>query len=187
MSQLIQGKRAGLIGLIFMLAAGMAFAQSNNETDASSEPQVKIKDRHQDWTVRCKMASQQAFGSGDICEMYQQVDEQESQQTVLEIVIGYPSEGEQPVALFFLPLGIRLPPGVELRVDENEPVRFPIQLCSRNGCRADIELTSALVTQMRAGSEAVLVIADPQGRGVGLPLSLQGFSAALDDVQSSIN
>ena len=185
-----QALLAGTAALVMLLTAPLATAQQDGGVDPSlggqnNDSRAEIRAEHDDWVVRCQPAPEDAFGATELCEMYQQVSEQESQQTVLETVIGYPQGAEQPVALFNLPLGMRLPPGVQLQVDDNEAVRFPVQICLRSGCRADIELDSELVAQMRAGSEAVLTIADPQGRGVELPLSLMGFSAALSDVSAS--
>ena len=192
-----QATRATHIAVLALLAVLLAPAQAQEgdldpslgaeQAESGAEGGAEIRARHEDWVVRCQAAPEDAFGSGELCEMYQQVSEQESQQTILETVIGYPQGAEQPVALFNLPLGMRLPPGIQLRVDDNEALRFPVQICLRSGCRADIELNPELLAQMRAGSQAILTIADPQGRGVELPLSLMGFSAALDDVEASRN
>jgi len=178
---------AAALGLITLFATTSVFAQqeTQGEPTLGAEDQAQaaeITAEHEDWIVRCQPAPEDAFGAGDLCEMYQQVSEQESQQTVLEAVIGYPQDADNPIALFNLPLGMRLPPGVQLQVDDNEAIRFPIQLCLQTGCRANIELEDDLLGQMRAGTEVTLTIADPQGRGVELPLSLMGFSDALADV-----
>ena len=184
-----RGPIAALLVCAAALVGGGASAQSIDAEPAleprDEAPRAEVRARHENWVVRCQPAPEEAFGAGEFCEMYQQVSEQETEQTVLEVVIGYPQGSGQPVALFNLPLGMRLPPGVELRVDDNEPVAFPVQLCLGTGCRADIELGETLVAQMRAGAEAVLTIVDPQGRNVELPMSLLGFSAALDALQAS--
>ena len=176
-----------LIALVFAIASTVSWAQSADDQAAPQQAQAEIRAEHQDWVVRCQPAPEDAFGAGELCEMYQQVSEQNSQQTVLEVVIGYPQGADQPIALFNLPLGMRLPPGVALRVDNNEPINFPIQICLRGGCRANIALSDDLTRQLRAGSQAQLTIADPQGQEIQLPLSLLGFSAALSDVQASAN
>lgn len=173
-----------------LLLAGTAAAQDlgGDSEGATGGPagtergEAEVVEQYQDWVVRCQPPPEDAFGAGDLCEMYQQVTHEESGQSVMEVVIGYPQGQDQPVALFNLPLGMRLPPGVQLQVDDNEAIRFPVQLCIRNGCRADVQLDAELVGQMRAGTQATITIADPQGRGVQLPVSLLGFTAALDHV-----
>lgn len=175
--------------LLALLAAGPLAAQQLGGGDSATEGpagteqgEAEVVEQYEDWVVRCQPPPEDQFGAGELCEMYQQVTHQESGQSVMEVVVGYPQGEDQPVALFNLPLGMRLPPGVQLQVDENEPIRFPVQLCIRNGCRADVQLESALVEQMKAGTRATITIADPQGRGVQLPISLLGFTAALDHV-----
>lgn len=180
---------AALFLAMSLLMGGIASAQSGNTDPAlepqAERPQAEVKARHEDWIVRCQPAPEDAFGADEFCEMYQQVSEQENDQTVLEAVIGFPPDAERPVALFNLPLGMLLPPGVQLRIDDGEAERFPVQICLQAGCRSSIELTDDLVSQMRAGERATLTIADPQNRDVEIPLSLLGFSAALDEVSAS--
>ncbi|PWG62025.1 invasion associated locus B family protein [Sediminicurvatus halobius] len=175
--------------LALLLAVTPAIAQQLGDGDGNTEgpagtdqSEAEVADQYEDWVVRCQPPPEDEFGAAELCEMYQQVTHQESGQSVMEVVIGYPQGEDQPVALFNLPLGMRLPPGVQLQVDDNEPIRFPVQLCIRNGCRADVQLESGLVEQMKAGTQATITIADPQGRGVQLPISLLGFTAALDHV-----
>jgi len=175
--------------VIGVLIGGPAAAQEfggeggTTEGPAGTERgEAEVVDQYEDWVVRCQPPPEQEFGAGELCEMYQQVTHEESGQSVMEVVIGYPEGQDQPVALFNLPLGMRLPPGVQLQVDDNEAIRFPVQLCIRNGCRADVRLAPELVAQMRAGAQATITIADPQGRGVQLPVSLLGFTAALEHV-----
>ena len=171
------------------LLAGNASAQSGNADSAlepqAERPRAEVRARHEDWIVRCQPAPGDAFGAEEFCEMYQQVSEQENDQTVLEAVIGYPPEADRPVALFNLPLGMLLPPGVQLRVDDGEAERFPVQICLQAGCRSSIELSDDLVRRMKGGARATLTIADPQNRQVDIPLSLLGFTAALNEVDSS--
>jgi invasion protein IalB len=179
--------RGGAAALIMALALP-AVAQEADEptiTPESDQAQASVTAEYEDWIVRCQDAPDDAFGADKLCEMYQQVSAQETEQTVLEAVIGYPQGAEQPIALFNLPLGMRLPPGIELQVDDNDPIGFPVQICLSSGCRADIALDGPLIEQMRAGTEATLTIADPQGQRVRLPLSLMGFSDALDDVEAN--
>lgn len=104
---------------------------------------------------------------------------------MMRIVVGYPPKAPGPIAIFDLPLGMRLPPGVALSVDGNQPVTFPVQLCVRQGCRADLPLKSSLLKQLRAGHTAKVTIHDPRGRPMTLDISLMGFTNALDQVSPS--
>jgi invasion protein IalB len=177
----------GLLALL--LGSGAAIAQ-NEGTDPALEPQAErpqaeVRERNQDWIVRCQPAPEDAFGAGEFCEMYQQVSEQQNDQTVLEAVVGFPPDSERPVALFNLPLGMLLPPGVAMSIDGGEAERFAVQICLQAGCRTSIELGDELLGQLRAGERATLTIADPQNREVEIPLSLLGFSASLETLREN--
>ena len=176
-------KKSLFTALLLLMSAASVGAQSLDEPLNDSGSQAEVVNTFDDWVVRCGPADPDSFGAEELCEMYQQVSEEESRQTVLEIVIGYPPGENELVALMNLPLGIRLPPGGQLRVEDRDPVEFPIQICIASGCRADLGLDDETVQAMRSGVEAAVVIADPQGRGVALPLSLRGFSAALNELQ----
>lgn len=143
---------------------------------AREQPEVQ---RFQDWGVRCGTLQQTGERA---CEMFQVVTETESGKQVMAIVIGYPPQVEQPVAMFQLPLGIHLPPGVQLSIDGGEPVSFPVQVCVPQGCRAPLLLEDGLVDQMRAGARGTITIHGPRGQEVELPFSLMGFTAALEKV-----
>lgn len=132
-----------------------------------------------DWAIRCDEATE---GRPRHCEMFQSVSLQETGQRLVEVAIGYPPGTDRPLAVFLLPLGILLPSGVALRVDDGAPVGFPVQLCERNGCRADLPLSDALVTAMKAGNRAVVQVQDGRGQVIGLPVSLKGFTKALAEV-----
>lgn len=136
-------------------------------------------ERFDDWGVRCGQAND---GSGERCEMFQQVTRDDSDETVLRVVIGFPPNQDRPAAIFQLPLGVVLPPGVAFRVDEGEPVRFPVQICVPQGCRADVPLSQEMIGAMRAGSRGYLRVQTPRGGTVDLPISLMGFTAALDRI-----
>lgn len=177
-------KKSLAILLLLMLAIPPLSAQPlDGSIEEPLERPPEVRGTFDDWIVRCEPADPDAFGAQDLCEMYQQVSEQETGQTVLEIVVGYPPGENELVALLNLPLGIRLPPGGQLRIEDLEPIEFPIQICIASGCRADLVLDSDAISAMRSGEEATIVIADPQGRGVALPISLRGFSAALNELE----
>jgi invasion protein IalB len=183
--------------VLFGLALGLAFTNAGAQPEPGSltpppeaqppqegqQGEVTDVERFEDWAVRCGEIEDPSGDTAQVCEMLQRVSIQETGQPVMEMAIGYLPEREQPVAVFTLPLGIRLPPGVQLTVDGGEPIRFPVQICVRQGCRADLVLTPELIESMRNGTEAQIAVIDPRGQPVRLPVSLIGFTAALERIQ----
>ncbi|WP_435101886.1 invasion associated locus B family protein [Arhodomonas sp. AD133] len=138
-------------------------------------------ERFQDWGVRCGMGDGGPRGG---CEMFQGVTRNDNNELVMRVAIGYPprQDIDAPVAVFQLPLGIHLPPGIQLSVDDGEPVRFPVQACFQPGCRADLPLKPELLSKLKSGSEATLSVLGPGGEQIDLPISLMGFTAALERI-----
>ncbi len=176
-----------LLGLLPFAATGQPEPGSLDAPPAAEEPPEEPQgeeaetERFDDWLVRCGEIENNGE-TARACEMLQQVSQEETNQPVMEIAIGYLGDEERPVAVFTLPLGIRLPPGVQLQVGDAEPVRIPVQICVRQGCRADLLLEEDLVAAMRQGTEMQLSVLDPRGERVDLPISLLGFTAALERI-----
>jgi invasion protein IalB len=193
---------------LFALApAGIAFAQETGQTGAPqtfgapsgapapggrlgrtttappppAEPGLEVR-QFQDWVVRC---GQPAGGAPQACEMVQQrLDEQG--QTVLAIAVGKVPNTNDPGMLIILPLGIWLPPGVVLQVDGGEEVPVRVERCERRGCQVELLLEPNVLTLLKAGTEANVLfqIYDENGepKVVGVPFSLLGFTAALNEI-----
>jgi invasion protein IalB len=165
-------------------AEGGPLGRTTTAPPPPAEPGVEVK-QFQDWAVRC---GQPAEGGPQACEMVQQRQDEQGQ-TVLAIAVGNIPNAPDPGMLIILPLGIWLPPGVILRVDNGEEVPARIERCERRGCQVELLLESKVLTLLKSGREANVLfqIYDEQGqtRLVGVPFSLLGFTAALDEVVKS--
>lgn len=157
-----------------LLAAGLALT-----VPALGAPQDGA--RFKDWGTRCEALPE---GKGQLCHIYQTVSVQDKDKTkeqpLLSVAVLYPPGKDGPVALFTVPLGVLLPAGVGLQVDEGETTRFGYELCMPQGCRAGLELKPELVEALKKGKQAKVIVVDAKRRSAGIPVSLQGFTAALD-------
>jgi invasion protein IalB len=52
--------------------------------------------------------------------------------------------------------------------------------CLPNGCVAEVVMDEKLVGQLKGGQQATFVIFQTPEEGIGIPLSLAGFSAGYD-------
>lgn len=134
----------------------------------------------QDWSVRCEDVQQQGgAGQAEVCEMVQQVSTEETDETVMEVAVAYVPERDLPVALFTVPLGIRIQPGLQLQVNDNEPVRVAVEICGQEGCMASMAFDEDMLAQFRNGTSGTVRIRDPRDQVHELPISMMGFTAAL--------
>jgi invasion protein IalB len=88
-------------------------------------------------------------------------------------------EGQEKEALMVMvPLGMALPPGVQVKVDEKEPVKLQFTLCHAAGCTAEGEATKAVIEQMKTGKQVVVAAINLAGKAIGFPVPLTGFDKA---------
>ena len=90
--------------------------------------------------------------------------------------------------LILLPLGILLPAGVTMQIDGGAELPHQVERCERQGCRIERVLEPDLLNRLKAGTKATVFFqaVDPQGerQRLGVPISLLGFTAALNEVTS---
>jgi invasion protein IalB len=115
-----------------------------------------------------------------ICQIVQTLTEKSSDRPVLQVAVGYLPDTEKPVAAFLLPLGVWLPPGLQLQVDEGKAGRVPFDICDPQGCHAGVELDDEFLAMMKKGNELNVTFGGRNRKGITAPVSLQGFTAALD-------
>ncbi|WP_416138454.1 invasion associated locus B family protein [Halomonas sp. HK25] len=165
-------QRLCLTALLSLLAlASHAVAQQAPPESAGADVQTE---QFRDWEVICPPDSHQG-----VCTMNQLVTNPDSNDPLMQVIVGYPPELEgQPAMTFLLPLGVRLAPGLQLSVGSAQPAPFPYQVCLEQSCRADLPLEPSLLQALRGGSSATLSLIGPRGNRMDLDISLMGFTDA---------
>jgi invasion protein IalB len=162
--------------------AGPRLGRTTTAPPPPSEPGLEVR-QFQDWAVRC---GRPAEGAAEACEMLQQRQDEQGQ-TVLAIAVGDVPNNDSPGMLIILPLGVWLPPGVVVKVDGGKEVPARIERCERRGCQVELLLEPEVLTVLKSGREANVLfqIYDQSGQPkvVGVPFSLLGFTAALEEIK----
>lgn len=133
------------------------------------------EDAYGSWTLRCEDARE---SRSQACIMFQNLVLRAGGQPVLQFAIGIAPDADTPTVLLSLPLGIALPPGVTMQIDERAPATFPVERCEPDGCRAGMRLRSVTVAQLSAGRQLTITFYDGERQPIRVPLSLDGFDAA---------
>jgi len=179
-----------IAALVSATDAGPARAQASQTPESSpstpppATPSPPSRDGQevQDWTLHCEPLEKV---QPEFCEMRQRVVDQKGNRVLLAVVGRLPNL-DTPGLLILLPLGIALPPGTFLAVDNGERQRVEVERCERQGCRVELLLKPELLAQLKAGTKATVSfhIYDHEGKRpqVDVPISLLGFSAALAEV-----
>jgi invasion protein IalB len=158
----------------FLCASGAAMAQ---QAPAGDGPRPDLK-TVQDWFVRCF-----PIDSPNPCDMFQELDSQETHQRVLLISIAYVPSMDRHLLQLTVPLDIAIQKGVVIQTDSYKSPALHYRRCDRNGCyvemAADNNMIGALAKSGPAGK--INIVAD-NGKSFGLNFSLKGFSEAHDDM-----
>jgi invasion protein IalB len=78
------------------------------------------------------------------------------------------------------PLGVLLPSGLGLKIDQTEVGKAGFVRCLPHGCVADVVIDDSLINQPRTGRTATFIIFQAPGEGISLPMSLKGFAEGYD-------
>ena len=141
-----------------------------------SHAQPADGDAFGNWLVNCETDDESGRQG---CFLVQNLVLRESGQRVLQIAIGYVAEAPEPIALISLPLGISLPPGTTLKIDELEPTRIAVERCEPNGCRAGVKLGAELLKTFINGNQLTITFHDAKRQPIDVPLSLKGIEDGL--------
>ncbi|MDA1098038.1 MAG: invasion associated locus B family protein [Proteobacteria bacterium] len=129
----------------------------------------------QDWRLRCEKETDE---SPERCFIMQIAKTLKDKRDVLRVGVRYP-EPDQPAMVFLtLPLGVYLPTGLLLQIDDGETLRIPVEICLPNGCHTRMALEGELLKNLKSGRQAKLAFHDSQQKEISVPVSLAGFTAA---------
>ncbi len=112
--------------------------------------------------------------------------EGEDAMPLIHCALQLAGEPPQPLAVVHVPLGVLLSRGLQLSVDGRAPQSFAFHHCRPEGCLALFPLADDLRGQLEQGREAQVRFHLVDGRLVGVPLSLLGFTAGLKALNLSV-
>lgn len=114
------------------------------------------------------------------CRMTQELYSTENRQRVLAITVtAAQNNGEGFDMTLALPHGALLPPGLSLKIDEQEAVVVPIESSNAAGVYARVPLDGNLGNAVQRGIKMVIGVTNRAGNQVQIPVNLAGFTAAL--------
>lgn len=138
--------------------------------------------RYGDWDVACD-------ATGANCAMAQ-IGNDGTGTPVLEMVIRQLDEplevGERTATAVLdviTPLGVVLPEGLAIKIDDGPNESAPFQICTEQGCLVREPVDDDLISRLKRGNTArVSVIAANQGE-VTAAISLKGFTKSYDSLK----
>ncbi|MCC0007479.1 MAG: invasion associated locus B family protein [Hyphomicrobiaceae bacterium] len=143
-------------------------------------PEGAVKSQHGDWQVVCKAPP--PGGSKEVCALVQSVTAEDRNNVGLTVYFQKFANGTR-VLRVFAPLGILLPPGLGLKIDNKDVGHAPFLRCHSFACYAQVVVEDKLVDQLKTGTTAIFIIFQTEEAGIGIPISLKGFAEALPSLE----
>ncbi len=89
----------------------------------------------------------------------------------------------RPVLRVIAPLGVLLPRGLGLKVDEREVGSTDFVRCLESGCVAEVDMDQSLIDLFSKGKVALFAVFLTPQEGRGLPVTLNGFAEGFSKLQ----
>lgn len=174
MVEMRSGIKALLVALVVATGAvsvlDPSWAQAPKTPDGGT-----VKAQHGDWQVVCKPPA--AGQKNETCALVQSVTAEDRSNIGLTVYFQKFSNGTK-VLRVFAPLGVLLPPGLGLKIDNQDVGNAPFLRCHSYACYAQVVVEDKLVQQLQTGKQAVFIIFQTEEAGIGIPISLNGFQQA---------
>jgi invasion protein IalB len=73
-----------------------------------------------------------------------------------------------------------MPAGVQIKIDDDEPIQLQYAVCFPTSCQVQMELTKEMFEKMRKGKQMVVAAMNMQQKAMAFPVPLTGFSKTYD-------
>lgn len=154
------------------LVAGFAGAVLAAACASESFAQGAVKSKYGDWEIRCETP---AGATAEQCALIQSVVAEDKSNVNLVVIVLKTVDGKSRLLRVIAPLGVLLPNGLGLKIDETDIGRAGFVKCLPTGCVAEVVMDDKLIDQLKTGKTATFIIHQVPEEGIGLPLTLQGF------------
>jgi invasion protein IalB len=132
------------------------------------------------WSARCTSASRDAPLE---CAIEQTALLSKTGQLIVLVNIRVPSDTHAPMVLVQLPLGLNLPVGAKLEVDDGKAIDMPIQTCEARGCYASTPIAPELLAELKSGKQLKVSFQNMAKETITIPMPLADFAAAYDKIK----
>jgi invasion protein IalB len=155
---------------------------------AGAPPPSEVIGTHGAWQLQCGAAQAAEAGAEAAgkkqCGMVQVTRSEKNEKVGLSLIIVKAKQNDKDVTMMrvMVPIGVYLPTGVALEIDGEAVGRVPFTRCRPQICEAFAEASPPTLEKLKKGGAANFIIYEAPGLGMPMKISLEGFSAALDQL-----
>jgi invasion protein IalB len=157
------------------IAGGLAILFWLGLTPANA--QGAVRSVHGDWQIRCDTPP---GAQGEQCALIQSVVAEDRSNAGLTVIVLKTADQKSKLMRVVAPLGVLLPSGLGLKLDNVDVGRAGFVRCLPNGCVAEVVMDDKLLGQLRSAKTATFIIFETPEEGIGFPLSLNGLGEGYD-------
>jgi invasion protein IalB len=139
--------------------------------------QGAVRSVHDDWQIRCDTPP---GAQAEQCALIQSVTAADRANVGLTVIVLKTADQKSKLLRVLAPMGVLLPSGLGLKIDQVDVGRAGFVRCLPNGCVAEVIMDENLIKQLRTGQTATFIIFQTPEEGIGFPMSLKGFGEGYD-------
>ncbi len=168
-----------LAGALVLLAGAFVLSPGARAQGGGAPPpdETQRRAKFSDWELRCETPP---GASKEQCALLQSVAADDKPNINLVVITLKTADGKSRLLRVIAPLGVLLPNGLGLKIDQTDIGRAGFVRCLPTGCVAEVIMDDKLVEQMKTGKTATFIIYQTPEEGVGIPLNLAGFAPGFD-------
>jgi invasion protein IalB len=145
--------------------------------NATASAQGAVRSVHGDWQIRCDTPP---GAQAEQCALIQSVVAEDRSNAGLTVIVLKTADQKSKLMRVVAPLGVLLPSGLGLKLDNVDVGRAGFVRCLPNGCVAEVVMDDKLLGQLRTAKTATFIIFETPEEGIGFPLSLNGIGEGYD-------
>jgi invasion protein IalB len=170
MAERLPSGRRGLLAAFAVLAAAVL-------CHGAALAQGAVKSVHGDWQIRCETPP---GAQSEQCALFQSVVAEDRANVGITVLVLKTADQKSRLMRVQVPLGVLLPAGLGLKVDQADVGRAGYVRCLPRGCYAEVVMDDALIGKMKTGQTATFFIFQTPEEGIGFPMGLKGFGEGFD-------
>jgi invasion protein IalB len=141
--------------------------------------QGAVRSVHGDWQIRCDTPP---GAQAEQCALIQSVVAEDRSNAGLTVILLKTADQKSRLMRVVAPLGVLLPSGLGLKLDNVDVGRAGFVRCLPNGCVAEVVMDDKLLGQLKTAKTATFIIFETPEEGIGFPLSLNGLAEGYDQL-----
>jgi invasion protein IalB len=151
---------------------------------AADGPATETIATHGKWAVQCTELPKEQGGKS--CGMIQNAKSDKDERVAISVIVSRVTQNGKSATFMRIlaPIGVYLPTGIPVEIDGTAlPNRLPFNRCLPRMCEGFGEASPETLAKFKKGGVATFYLYDRPGNGYPMAISLEGFGAALAELE----